>query len=341
MKFFHSFYIIALLTLLILGCKKNSNNPTPKGTISSNPISQPTPTVTYFAGGFQGTLDGIGRNAQFVNPSSLTTDDSGNVYVIDYGNRNIRKITPAAVVTTLAKNAGSFGIAIDHSGYLYTTFNNSICKISPSGIITTIAGSDSAGLLNATGSNALFNRPWGLTVDAGGNIYVADEGNNLVRKINQQGIVSTLAGDTVPGYANGLDNAASFNQPEGITVDSAGNIYVTDSFNGILRKITPSGLVTTIAGNYVLINGVASTNNCVYNGVAIDLSGNIYVINRYQFQVTKISPKGMVNILMLANYYSGGSGILSGALDGISVTKTGIVYVSDSYNNAIIKIENF
>jgi streptogramin lyase len=225
----------------------------------------PAGVVSTFAGtGVAGSADGT-DTATFNSPLGVATDKAGNVYVADYENDIIRKISPAGVVSTLAGKGGVPGVAdgldtaarfnlpeavaVDASGNVYVVDNgnNAIRKITPAGQVTTLAGNGSPGSANGTGNNASFNSPFGIALDAAGNVYVADAGNNMIRKITPSGTVTTLAGRTSAGAGNGTGNAAMFNTPSGLAVDAAGNVYVADENNNQIRKITPAGVVTTLA----------------------------------------------------------------------------------------------
>jgi sugar lactone lactonase YvrE len=216
--------------------------------------------------GNSGDTDGTGPAARFSTPTSVAVDGAGNVYVADNGSAIVRKITPAGVVTTLAGKAGAGGdadgvgaaarfntprgVAVDSSGNVYVADegNADIRKITPAGVVTTLAGSDGRpGYRDGTGTAARFGSPRGLTVDATGTVYVADTDNDVIRKITPDGIVSTVAGTAGEvGTADGTGAAARFSAPRGIAVDAAGNLYVADSDNAIIRRITPAGVVTTI-----------------------------------------------------------------------------------------------
>jgi RHS repeat-associated protein len=224
----------------------------------------PGGTVSTLAGaGYPGYADGTGTSAVFQHPSALTVDGSGNVYVSDQQNHRIRKITPAGVVTTIAGSgsagasngtgtAASFsspiGLAVDAAGNLYVADygNHRIRKISPSRVVTTFAGSGAAGMANGTGTAASFRNPMGLSIDASGNLYVADRLNHAVRKITPAGVVSTLAGNGSAGSANGTGTAASFNQANGVAVNGTGTVYVADLINNLVRRVTPAGVVDNL-----------------------------------------------------------------------------------------------
>jgi secreted PhoX family phosphatase len=224
------------------------------------------PTTSVFAGepGVFGSTDGTGRSARLRNPQGLAIDGAGNLYVADTGNQTIRKITPDGVVTTLAGLAGSGGyadgagstarfsaprgIAADSAGNVFVADGtHTIRAITPAGVVTTVAGlAGSPGSGDGAGAAARFRDPPGIAVDAAGNLYVADQGNHTIRKITA-GVVTTLAGSAgAPGYADGIGSAARFKDPEGIAVDTAGNVYVADRGNNAIRKITPDGVVSTV-----------------------------------------------------------------------------------------------
>lgn len=235
-----------------------------------------------------GSNDGTNANAQFNNPSGLTVDTNGNLYVADYFNSTIRKITPVGtnwVVTTIAGSAQNFGsmdgtngiaqffgpsgITLDALGNLYVadTINATIRKIAPVGtnwVVTTIAGQvGGAANIDGTNLNTQFNLPYNLTADSAGNLYVADTDDSTIRKIAPVGtnwVVSTLAGvPGNPGAADGTGTNALFNTPYGITVDASGNLYVTDSSNDTVSK----GQLATVVPPPPLTIGVNSLNNVV------------------------------------------------------------------------------
>lgn len=235
----------------------------------------PSGVVTTLAGKppnpfSRGGVDGVGQSAGFTNPGGVATDNAGNIYVADSNNDTIRKITTAGDVTTLAGKsvlgvadhtdgtgpAARFslprGIATDTAGNVYVadSNNNTIRKITPSSVVTTLAGKAGVtGHANGMAASASFNEPWGIAVDKAGNIFVAEAGNNSIRKINPAGVVTTLAGRAgEEGHADGTGAVARFNDPQGIATDTAGNVYVADTGNNIIRKITPAGVVTTVAG---------------------------------------------------------------------------------------------
>ena len=258
--------------------------------------------VTTFAGsaGQQGSADGSGSAARFSFPSGVACDSNGNVYVADTFNHTIRKISPAGVVTTLAGSVGQAGnvdgtgggarfdypiaAACDAAGNVYVSDNDdTIRKVTPAGVVTTLAGSPGqSGSTDATGSAARFSYPAAVVCDASDNVYVADSWNSTIRKITPSGVVTTLAGVAgAVGSDDGMGSASRFNSPNGIACDTAGNLFVTDSNNDTIRRVTPTGVVTTVAGSA----GTAGTTDgagsgALFNtpiGVACDAVGNVYI----------------------------------------------------------------
>jgi sugar lactone lactonase YvrE len=221
----------------------------------------PGGVVTTLAGqpGVAGAANGSLTTATFSNDFGIAVDGTGNIYVADRGNQLIREITSGVVVSTLAGQAGvagaangagntaSFngpdGIAVDSSGNVYVAdySNDLIRKITPGGVVSTLAGQAGvAGSTNGTGTAASFNGPSGVAVDSSGNVYVADHQNDLIRKITPGGVVSTYAGQAgVAGNTNGPLSSALFSLPSSLAVDSAGNLYVSEFGNQLIRKITP------------------------------------------------------------------------------------------------------
>jgi len=268
-----------------------------------------------------GSVDGTGASAKFLYPDGVAVDGSGNVYAADEGGNTIRKITPSGVVTTIA---GSFGVtgskdgtgpaaqfnapaglAVDGSGNLYVSDqgNDTIRKITPAGVVTTLAGTAGiSGRSDGTGPAAQFATPGNVAVDGSGNVYVADQLNDTIRKITPGGVVTTLAGDaTVAGHIDGTGTGARFNQPYGIAVDGGGNVYVADTYNQTIRKITPGGVVTTLAGDVTIaghLDGTGAAAQFQYpTGVAVDGSGNVYVADVINDTIRKVTSAGVVTTL--------------------------------------------
>jgi ATP-dependent protease HslVU (ClpYQ) peptidase subunit len=322
-------------------------------------------TVTTFAGsGTSGSTDGTGTAASFNYPYGLGLDSSGNIFVADFGNNKIRKITSTGVVTTFAGSGsigstdatgtaasfnGPIGIGLDSSGNLFVgdSFNNKIRKITSAGVVTTFAGSGSAGSTDATGTSASFTWPSGIALDSSGNVYVADpNGNHKIRKITSAGVVTTFAGSTgTTGSTDATGTAASFFWPRGVVVDSTGNLFVGDNFNHKIRKITSAGVVTTFAGSGSASSTDATGTSASFNypyGLGLDSSGNIFVADSGNNKIRKITSGGIVSTI--AGSGSNGSTDATGTAAsfnypvGIVVDTSGTIYVVDTNNHKIRKI---
>lgn len=300
----------------------------------------PKGAVTTFATGFN-------------QPNGVAIDLTGNVYVADAASYSIKKITPTGSVSTFAGSgnqgftngtgsAASFyypyDVALDGAGNVYVAdaYNNSVRKITPNGLVTTLAGNGNQGFANGTGPAARFNHPNCVTADATGNIYVADPGNNLVRKINTSGLVTTFSGNGALGSGNGTSSLATFNSPSGITKDAAGNFYVADLGNNVIRKIDASGLVTTLAGSGSLgsTDGIrisASFNRP--NDVQFNPSGFLYVADFGNNLIRKVIITGYTidKDLPTGLTFDGTTGIISGTPSFISPATD---YTITAYNTS-------
>lgn len=303
-----------------------------------------------------GFADGTGTAARFYWPSGLDVDPSGNIYVTDYRNMRIRKVTPAAVVTTIAGPRGiarAVGIAIadgqlfitdhgkhailkllttggdvtlfagsvtewghsdgtgtlarfflprdvavDRVGNVYVSEPTWIRKITPQGLVTTFAGMPhERGTQDGTGTAARFVSAAGITVDATGNVFVADDESHTIRKITPEGVVTTFAGiPNLRGYADGAATQARFRRPNDVVFDSRGYLFVTDTGNALVRMIDPSGVVTTFAGT--LANELTGpSRDSVFwspSSIACDREDNLYVTDPQAHSIMKITPQRVV-----------------------------------------------
>lgn len=297
--------IIALAaSSLFTACVKSSvepntnQNPVLKvSTLAGGGVGTSTPDPIF---GSAGAVNGKGTVASFKGPADITVDPAGIIYVADAGNNLIRKITA-------------------------------------DGTVTTFAGSGTAGSANGSGIAASFSGPQGITVDATGAVYVADSGNHLIRKISKEGAVTTFAGSGTAGSTNGNGIAASFNLPTGITVDGNGYVYVGDSGNNLIRRITPEGLVSTFAGTGAsgsADGGPATATFSAIRRLAIDRNSFVYITDGNK--IRKLSLTGSVTTL--AGSTASGATNANGSLAsfnapyGIAVDYNGYVYVGDSGN---------
>ena len=328
--------------------------------------------VTTWAGqvggefGGLGTADGTGDAARFNYPATVTVDSAGNSFIADVANHTIRKITAAGVVTNWAGLAGTsgsadgsgssahfntpIGVAADTNGNVYVadSYNHTIRKITAARAVTTLAGSaGKTGTADGTGSAARFYRPFAVAVDSSGVVYVADTLNHTIRKITPARVVTTLAGVAgTSGSADGQSNAATFSYPEGIAVDASGVIYVADAGNNTVRRITPDGAVTTLAGTAGTAGSTDGMGGAAQfrlpTSVAVDSEGNVLVADFANQTIRKITPAGLVTTLGGTPGETGtanGSGSAARFYnpEGLAVDREGSLYVADTYNHAIRK----
>jgi len=321
-------------------------------------------TVSTVAGnGIPSYKEGTGVAAGFDRPLGVVAGKEGNLFVADGENQRIRKITAAEVVSTIAgdgtqgfaNGAGlsarfdfPFSLVVDGAGNILVAEadNNQIRKITPDGVVSTFAGDTVGGFRDAAGTDARFLGPVGIAIDGDGNLYVSDDLNHRIRKITPAGVVSTLAGSGIGGYKDGSRTEAQFNSPTGIAVDRSGNVYVADRDNNMIRKITPDGMVSTLAGNKAggFKDGTGAAAQFIYPlGIAVDMTGNVYVADWGNHRIRKVSPAGAVTTLAGDGRLSFADGEASNAHfnypSGIALDPTGIIYVADQANNRIRRIE--
>ena len=317
--------------------------------------------------GSSGSTDGTGSAARFDFPASVSVDSAGNVYVADTFNHTIRKVTSGGVVTTLAGTAGSSGstdgtgsaarfdfpasVSVDSAGNVYVadTFNHTIRKITSAGVVTTLAGTaGSSGSTDGTGSAARFDFPTSVSVDTAGNVFVADSGNNTIRKVTNAGVVTTLAGLAgFPGSTDATGSAARFSSPHGVAVDTAGNVFVADRNNHTIRKVTSAGVVTTLAGTAGSSGSTDATGSAARFdnpiGVTVDTAGNVFVADTYNSTIRKVTSGGVVTTLAGTAGVNGsndgtGSAARFNLPHGVAVDALGNVFVADNANHTIRKI---
>lgn len=315
---------------------------------------------------------GLATGAQLNDPQGLAVDAVGNLYIADRGNARLRKVTAAGVITTVAGNGSTGysgdggpatsarlntvqGVAVDAAGNVYVSdsFNNRIRKVSSAGIITTVAGNGGYGYAGDGGlaTNAQLSRPQGLATDAAGNLYIADSSVYRIRKVSPGGVISTVAGNGGVGYMGdgGPATSATFGSPSAVAVDSAGSLFIADGNNSCVRKVSPSGLITTVAGNgtagYVGDSGLATNAQLNYpTSVAADAAGNLYLADTNNFRLRKVSSGGTITTVAGDGTagFSGDSGPATSAqfstAQSVATDANGNVYVADSGNHRIRKI---
>ena len=287
--------------------------------------------ITTVAGngnyGFSGD-GGPAVNARINNPIGVTVDSKGNIFIADGYNRRIRRVDISGIITTVAGNgdagfSGDGGPAVDASLYLPQTVavdsegnifiadghNRRIRKVDTSGIITTVAGNENQGFSGDGGPavDASLYNPFGVAVDSKGNIFIADEFNNRIRKVDTSGIITTVAGNGNQGFSgdNGPAVDARLYYPLSVAVDSEGNIFIADYLNNRIRKVDTSGIITTVAGNGnqgFSGDGGPAVDASLYNpfGVAVDSAGNLFVADEFNNRIRKVGGPAIFNDYMTA-----------------------------------------
>lgn len=345
--------------------------------VSGQAQAPPVYTITTVAGDGTAGYSGDGSaatSAELYSPFSTAIDKSGNLYIADQANNRVRMVTPSGTISTVAGNgtAGFMGdgaaatsaelnspegVAVDSSGNLYIsdTENNVVRKVS-GGNITTFAGSNSLGP-GYTGDGGVANGaqldlPSGIAFDSNGNLYIADSANNAIRMVSGANI-STVAGNGTPSYQGdgGLATSATVNNPEGVALDSANNLYIADTSNSAIRKVTVStGIITTVAGT--ITSGFSGDEGPAIgaqlddpDGVAVDASGNIYIADRFNSRIRMVLTSGIiVTVAGMTGQPAlvGDNGPATSALlffpTGVLLDGSGNVYVTDNENDAIRKL---
>jgi sugar lactone lactonase YvrE len=332
------------VALYVYLTSKTSKTPTARDAVGQ---------VTTLAGsGSPGVEDNTGTAASFSEPFGVACDPHGNVVVAEGGQGNrIRFITPQGVVQTIAGSEEGFAdgrgaaarfntpsaIAIDKRGNIFVadTSNNRIRKVSTEGVVSTLAGSADPGYRDGPADQAQFDSPVGVAVDGEGNVFVADTYNDRIRKVSVSGEVSTIAGAGLPGLADGQPEVALFDTPVGVAVDGQGNLFVADTGNDAIRKITPQGAVSTIAG----AGSDLELDNPI--GITITHDGFLFVVSQGDGKIHRITPEGEI-----AEYAGRSSGFRNGTgraarfngPSGVAVDSDGNLYVADTENYLVRKI---
>ncbi len=315
---------------------------------------------------------GIATSANIAYPCGIAIDASGNLYIADSYNNRVRKVNTAGVISTFAGTGVSgftgdggvanlarlndpVGVAVDGSGNVYIADygNNRIRKINPAGVISTFAGSGGFGFSGDGGPaiNAQIYLPAGVTVDATGNVYIAQDNNRRIRKVNTFGIISTFAGNGVLGFSGdgGAATGAEFDLPTGVAADASGNVFIADRGSNRIRKVNSAGIISTFAGTGVagLSGDGGPATNAQLNGpagVSVDAGGNVYIADMTNNVVRKINAAGVISTIAgtgVGGYNGDGNLAINAQLyspSGVAIDTSGNVYISDQLNARIREI---
>ena len=336
-----------------------------------NGTNLPNNLITTVAGngtaGFAGD-GGIATAGEVNAPVGVAADSAGNVFIADSNNNRIRKVGTDGLITTVAGDGaptyggngvaatnaalrGANGVAVDSAGNLFIadTSNNRIRKVDANGIITTLAGNGAYAFGGDDGpaTNASFRAPQGVAVDGIGNVFIADYGNQRIRKVDTNGIITTIAGKSGSGFSGdgGAATNASLNFPRGVAVDGAGNVFIADLGNERIRKVDIYGTITTIAGNgssfYSGDGGMATNAAIDPYGVSADDYGDILVVDHNNNRVRRIDPYGIITTVAgtNANGYNGDGIVATNASlsvpTGLAVDSYGRYLIADTINNRV------
>jgi trimeric autotransporter adhesin len=331
--------------------------------------------VSTVAGGGTGESansdGGLATAAMLRNPSGVAVDSAGNLFIADYRNHRVRKVTTAGIISTAAGDgteghSGDGGMAtaaqlglptsvtVDSAGNLYITELNShrIRKITAAGIINTVAGGGTGNLGDGGPATAAYlSDPTGVAIDSAGNLYIAESNTNRIRKVTAAGIISTAAGKVIAGFSGdgGAAAAAQLDRPSGVAVDPAGNLYIVDSGNNRIRKVTTAGIISTVAGSG--ISGFSGDGGQAAaaplrnpSGVAVDSGGNLYIADEGNNRICKVTTAGIISTAAGNGIsgFSGDGGPATAALlrnpSGVAVDSAGNLFIADTGNNQIRKV---
>ena len=345
------------------------------GVLSPSAADAPVAIILTAAGngtsGFSGD-NGTAAAASLSDPFGVAADTVGNLYIADTSNHRVRRIDTSGIITTVAGNGAEgfsgdggpatdatlntpIGVAVDRAGNLYIAdaFNNRIRKVNVTGVITTVAGNGDARFSgdHAAATNASLGAPFGVAVDAVGNLYIADTSNHRIRKVDAFGMITTVAGKGTEGFSGdgGPARQARLNFPTGVTVDRAGKLFITDQSNNRIREVSTAGVITTVAGNgdAGFSGDHAAATRASLNqpvGTAVDAADALYIADTSNHRIRKVSADGMVTTVAgdgIGGFSGDGSAATKASLNspgGVAVDAAGNIYIADSYNNRVRKL---
>jgi uncharacterized repeat protein (TIGR01451 family) len=323
-------------------------------------------TISTVVGGATGD-GGLGEFGHLNQPYGVARDNAGNTYIADTNNNRVRKVAANGTITTVAGTGVSgylgdngpatsaelnspYSVAVDGSGNLYIadSYNSRVRKVNSSGTITTVAGNGAYAYSGDGGAaaSASLNEPFGVAVDAAGDLYIADFYNYRVRKVNSSGTITTVAGNGTYGYSGdgGVATSAELREPWGVAVDTSGNVYIADSYNYRIRMVSTSGIITTVAGNgtygYSGDGGTATSASLFEpTGVAVDSTGDLYIADTNNNRIRKVTSGTITTVAGTGSAgYSGDGGVATVAElhdpYGVAVDAAGNVAIADWYNNS-------
>ncbi len=347
-----------------------------------NGTNLPNDIITTVAGngttGYSGD-DGAATNASLNGPYGVAVDAAGNLFVADDYNQRIRKVDTNGIITTVAGN-GIYGysgdggaatdaslffpadVTVDTSGNLFIADqdNHRVRKVDTNGIITTVAGNGTIGYSGDGGAatSASLTFPRGVSLDAAGNLFIVDSGSSVIRKVDTNGIITTVAGNGTTGYSgdDGAATNASLNQPDSVAVDAFGNLFIADQYNSLIRQVDTNGLITTVAGNGTAAysgDGRAATDASLNgpSGVAVDAFGNLFIADQYNSLIRQVDTNGIITTVAgnsrtnQYGYIGGYSGDGGAATNAslyypycVVVRASGNLFISDQDNNRIREV---
>jgi sugar lactone lactonase YvrE len=339
-------------------------------------LAAPAGIISTVAGNGTSGFGGDGGPAtwaQLATPFGVAVDPSANLFVADTDNFRIRKVTPEGIISTAAGSAtygfggdggpatsaqlaSPLGVAVDASGNLFIadTYNYRIRKVTAAGIISTVAGNGKygSGGDGRSATSAELATPSAVAVDPFGNLFIADSDNNRIRKVTAAGIISTVAGNGTYGFGGdgGPATSAQLAFPSGVAVDPSGNLFIADSYNNRIRKVTAAGIISTVAGNGTYGFGgdgvpAISAQLASPSSVAVDPSGNLFIADTDNCRIRKVTFAGIISTVAGSGTYGfGGDGGAATAAQlnfpyGVAVDASGNHFIADTANHRIRRVD--